>query len=153
MNGRRVCQLLLVLATLGASGAAMAGGGWGGGGYHGGGGGYYHGGGYCCGGSVGLYFGPGFGYGYPYPYYAYSYPSYYPGYYPGYYPYGAMAGDVSPSPTQYVEQRQDAQADMGGGAAPQVDSWYYCRNPEGYYPYVKACSGGWQKVPARPPGS
>ena len=24
--------------------------------------------------------------------------------------------------------------------------WYYCRNPEGYYPYVKRCPDGWLKV-------
>jgi hypothetical protein len=39
MNGHRMCQLLPVLAALGASGAAM-----GGGGYPGGEGGGYHGG-------------------------------------------------------------------------------------------------------------
>jgi hypothetical protein len=170
MNGRRARQLLLVFAVLGASGAAMAGrggwgggsyyhggggGGWGGGGnYHGGGswggggnyhgGGYYHGG-YCCGGSIGLYFGPGFVYGYPYPY-----PYYYPGYYPGYYSYGPMSVGESSSPTQYIEQ---GQSDMAGGAAPQVGYWYHCGKPEGYYPYIKACPGGWQKVPAQPPGS
>lgn len=29
--------------------------------------------------------------------------------------------------------------------------WYYCRDPQGYYPYVKQCPTGWQQVPARPP--
>jgi len=24
--------------------------------------------------------------------------------------------------------------------------WYYCQNPQGYYPYIKTCSGGWMKV-------
>ena len=28
--------------------------------------------------------------------------------------------------------------------------WYYCGNPEGYYPYVQQCSGEWQTVPATP---
>ena len=153
MNGRRVCQLLLVLAALGASGVAVAGGGGGGGwGGHGGGwgGGWGHGG-HCCGGSVGFYFGPGFGYGYgygygyPYPYpYAYPYP--YP-YYSGYYPNWPAAGGVSP--TQYVEQ---GQTDMGGGGVPQAAYWYHCGKPNGYYPYVKACPSGWQRVLAQPPG-
>jgi len=167
MNGRRVCQLLLVLAALGASGAAVAGGGgwggshgggggggWGGGGSHGGGGWGNHGGGgwwghggHCCGGSVGFYFGPGFGYGYgygyPYPYpYAYPYP-----YYSGYYPNWPAAGGVSPA--QYVEQGQTG---MGGGGMPQMTYWYHCAKPDGYYPYVKACPSGWQRVPAQPPG-
>ena len=31
--------------------------------------------------------------------------------------------------------------------------WYYCRNPEGYYPYVKHCNGEWQQVPAQPEGA
>jgi hypothetical protein len=28
--------------------------------------------------------------------------------------------------------------------------WYHCSKPEGYYPYVKNCSGGWEQVPATP---
>ncbi|MEJ2723091.1 MAG: hypothetical protein P8175_00340 [Deltaproteobacteria bacterium] len=24
--------------------------------------------------------------------------------------------------------------------------WYYCQDPQGYYPYVKTCPGGWMKV-------
>jgi hypothetical protein len=34
-------------------------------------------------------------------------------------------------------------------AAPQY--WYHCSNPEGYYPYISQCQGGWQKVPAGAP--
>ena len=33
-----------------------------------------------------------------------------------------------------------------GAAGPQV--WYYCRDPMGYYPYVRDCNIGWQAVPA-----
>ncbi|UCF92875.1 MAG: hypothetical protein JSW39_01580 [Desulfobacterales bacterium] len=29
---------------------------------------------------------------------------------------------------------------------PEVNYWYYCQNPQGYYPYVKSCPGGWMKV-------
>lgn len=31
--------------------------------------------------------------------------------------------------------------------------WYYCQNPQGYYPYVQQCPGGWMTVvpPATPP--
>ncbi len=34
------------------------------------------------------------------------------------------------------------------------DYWYYCRNPEGYYPYVEQCPGGWMTVvpPTNPAG-
>ena len=27
-------------------------------------------------------------------------------------------------------------------------TWYYCSNPAGYYPYVAQCNTGWQAVPA-----
>jgi hypothetical protein len=27
-------------------------------------------------------------------------------------------------------------------------TWYYCSNPAGYYPYVAQCNTGWQPVPA-----
>lgn len=33
----------------------------------------------------------------------------------------------------------------------QAPMWYYCAQPEGYYPYVSECPGGWQPVPATPP--
>jgi hypothetical protein len=32
-------------------------------------------------------------------------------------------------------------------------SWYFCDNPQGYYPYVQQCPGGWKQVPATPPQS
>jgi hypothetical protein len=38
--------------------------------------------------------------------------------------------------------------------APQPEEpnyWYYCHNPEGYYPYVKKCPSGWMKVVPSPP--
>jgi hypothetical protein len=28
--------------------------------------------------------------------------------------------------------------------------WYYCRDPEGYYPDVTECREGWDRVPAEP---
>jgi hypothetical protein len=30
--------------------------------------------------------------------------------------------------------------------------WYYCRDPEGYYPYVQRCNGEWQPVAPQPSG-
>ena len=27
-------------------------------------------------------------------------------------------------------------------------TWYYCWDPAGYYPYVTQCNTGWQAVPA-----
>jgi hypothetical protein len=37
-------------------------------------------------------------------------------------------------------------------SGPQQPSlWHFCQDPEGYYPYVKDCPGGWLNVvPARP---
>lgn len=32
------------------------------------------------------------------------------------------------------------------------DYWYYCRDPEGYYPYVRTCHGSWEPVPAQAGG-
>jgi hypothetical protein len=66
-----------------------------------------------------------------------------PYYYPPYaYPYPPVV--VTPAqPPVYIEQQQ---------AQPQAPSdWFYCRNPEGYYPYVKQCPGGWQRVAPQPP--
>ncbi|PLQ00819.1 hypothetical protein CYJ10_10315 [Cupriavidus pauculus] len=56
-------------------------------------------------------------------------------------------GYVAP-PTQYVEKGKPATA--SGGAVPS--SWrYYCDQPNGYYPHVKRCPGGWQMEPGRSP--
>lgn len=44
--------------------------------------------------------------------------------------------------------------EKGIAAAPTEQAsayWYYCNNPQGYYPYVKACPAGWQPVPVQPP--
>jgi hypothetical protein len=124
-------------------GAAMGhGGGWGGGHFHDGHfhDGHFHGG--CCHVAVGFFFGPGFVYGYPFYPYPYSY----------YYPYWPVTAGAYPAEaTQYVEQGQDGQPKSGSGVAPQAAYYYHCARPEGYYPYVKACPGGWARVPTEPP--
>ena len=66
-------------------------------------------------------------------------PPYY--YQPYYYP------PVPASPPVYIE-REDYAAPPPQASA----SWYYCANPQGYYPYVKECPGGWQAVAPQPPG-
>ena len=75
-------------------------------------------------------------------------PSYYyppPYYYPPYYPQM-----VTPTPQVYIEQ----QAAPAAGPVAEAPStyWYYCSNAKGYYPYVKECPGGWQRVLPQPPG-
>ena len=72
----------------------------------------------------------------PYPYY------YHPAYY---YPPTVV---VPASPPVYVEQSPPAPA-----AAPQRADpyWYYCPEARAYYPYVRQCAGGWQRVVPQPP--
>jgi len=75
------------------------------------------------------------------PSYYYPPPVYYP---PAYYPPAVVAVPVAP-PT-YVEQAQPSE-----DQAPPPSVWYYCAKPKGYYPYVKHCRVGWQKVTPTPP--
>jgi hypothetical protein len=72
----------------------------------------------------------------------------YPGpyYYPPYgYPYPPVV-TVPATPPVYIERAQSAEP-----APPAPASWYYCANPQGYYPYVENCPGGWRAVAPRPP--
>jgi hypothetical protein len=79
----------------------------------------------------------------------YWHPSYSPYYYPPY-PYSYPPVVVAPSPPPvYIEQSQPA-PQMEPESQPTND-WFYCRKPDGYYPYVKQCPGGWQRVPPQPP--
>ena len=104
--------------------------GWGWGGY----------GGYGWG--LGYGFGPGYygGYG-PYGGYGYGGP-----YYSPYYRYSPVI-TVPVTPPVYI-QRQEAVAPRPQKPA---NYWYYCRNPDGYYPYVKKCPDGWLRVAPQPP--
>jgi hypothetical protein len=78
----------------------------------------------------GIFIGPVFGpwwWGPPYPYYA------------------SQPIVVQQQPEVYIQQ-----------PAPRTEGtsyWYFCRKPEGYYPYVKHCPDGWLKVvpPSTPP--
>ena len=67
---------------------------------------------------------------------------------PVWYPYPYYAPPpvvVQPSaPQTYVQSRDTAPASY----------WYYCQSAKGYYPYVKECPSGWQRVAPQPsPGS
>lgn len=81
-------------------------------------GGHGHGGGHV---GVGVFVGPGW-WG-PYPYYPY-------------YPYYPPRVVVEQPPEIYVQPPQPAE--------PRY--WYYCPEPQGYYPQVKRCPKGWMKV-------
>lgn len=77
---------------------------------------------------------------YPYPY------SYYPApYY--YYPYYPSIIEVPTEPPVYIERGDMRPAP----AAPEAYYWYHCAKPRGYYPYIKECPGGWQRVVPTPP--
>jgi hypothetical protein len=61
---------------------------------------------------------------------------------PPWYPYGYYSPPpviVQKQPPVYVEPEQRSD-----------NYWYYCQNPQGYYPYVKSCPGGWMKVVPQP---
>jgi hypothetical protein len=53
------------------------------------------------------------------------------------YPYPAYSPPVvaESAPPAYIEQD-----------TPSPQYWYYCQSPQGYYPYVSACPGGWLQV-------
>lgn len=144
----RLVSVLLVLAAV-SGGPAMAaghGGGSGHGAWSGQGGGSSHGSWSSHGGGYGHgYYGHGHGYGYSI---AFGYPLYWPGYYPGYYPYypyGYPALEEAP-PAAYIEQG----APQAAPAQRQAD-WFYCAGSNAYYPYVRDCPAGWQRVPSTPP--
>jgi len=80
----------------------------------------------------------GVGFGFGFPAYYYPAPYYYPAYYP--YPYYPPTQVVVQQPPVYTE-RQDVN---------EAGYWYYCAAAKGYYPYVKECPGGWQKVAPQP---
>ena len=83
------------------------------------------------------------GFNFGFPVYAPWYPAYY---YPGPYYYPPSPVYVSPpAPTQYVER-----SEVAAEQAPAPATWYFCREANAYYPYVKQCPGGWQRVPAQP---
>jgi peptidoglycan-associated lipoprotein len=128
-----VIVVIGVLLSLGLSSGALSaqGGGHAGGGRHGGGHHGYYGG--WRGGPFyrGWYgFGPWWGYPYAYPYY---------------YPYGYPYSPYPSYPNAYTEPPAYNEPE-------QPSYWCYCQDPQGYYPYVASCPGGWMRVVPTPPG-
>jgi hypothetical protein len=122
------CALLLV-ASIGAAAELSASGR-----------GYYRGHGHRSHIDFGFYFGPPvFGYRYYQPYWHPYYP------YP-YYSYPPAVITVPSQPPVYIEKEPSRPASEGSEGY-----WYYCADPNGYYPYVKDCRVEWRPVPARPP--
>lgn len=81
--------------------------------------------------SLGFHFGAPYYWG-PYwgPWWYHPAPYYYPG----------PTVVVPAQPTTYIEQGNESSG-----------WWYYCDTARGYYPYVKECPSGWQRVPPAPP--
>jgi len=97
-------------------------------------------------GRVGVYIGPGayWGPAYPRPYY-----------YPGFYPYPYADPYYNSAPVVVVPSAPPVYIEQGAVTAEPIESaaqqyWYFCRATKKYYPYVKECPGGWQKVLPQP---
>ena len=73
---------------------------------------------------------------YPYDQPTYPFPAY------------APAAPVMEAPPPVVA----APAMPAGPPSAQAQTWYYCENPKGYYPYVQSCPSQWRQVPAAPGG-
>jgi len=84
--------------------------------------GYFHGHGNSF--NAHIFIGPGWG---PWWWVPPTYPYY------SYYP--AQPAYIEQQPQAYSQQDQQ-----------EPDYWYYCQDPQGYYPYVKSCPDGWMKV-------
>lgn len=85
----------------------------------------------------GVHFGTPVWWYHPYPYY----------YYPPYYSPPVVYYPVPAEPTRYIER-----GDAYNPPDERPGYWYYCPEEKKYYPYVKQCPGGWQKVTPKPPG-
>jgi hypothetical protein len=74
-----------------------------------------------------------------------------PAYAPGPYYWGPPPYYYAPPPVVVVPQQPQAYVQRNHQ---ESDYWYYCQNPQGYYPYIKSCPGGWMKVVPEtvPPG-
>lgn len=73
-------------------------------------------------------------------------PTWGPGWYPPPYYYPPQVVVVpAPQPPVYIEQAEPAAQPVQG-----QHYWYYCKSGKGYYPYIKECTEGWQKVLPQP---
>ena len=61
------------------------------------------------------------------------------------YPYYASPPVVvQQPPAEYIQPSTQSE---------EPSYWYFCQNPQGYYPYVKKCPNGWLKVAPSPPST
>ncbi len=83
---------------------------------------------------------PSFGFFLGSPYYDYGYPYFGTPYYSP-----PRVITIPSPPPVYIQQPPPVVQQYPSGY------WYYCSNPEGYYPYIKECANGWQQVEPTPP--
>lgn len=144
------CFVIMLICIITSNNVwAHGGGGHGGGGHFGGGGQF--GGGHFGGGHFGGHHG---GWGFSRGFYGLGF-GFGPGYYGGYYPfYGGYGGYYGYPPVVTVPAIPPVYIQQSPSVAQQYQSgyWYYCSNPEGYYPYIKECLTSWQQVEPRPSG-
>lgn len=129
-----LCAALALALMIGAPRVSQAGG-WNG--WHGG----WHGGGWHGGSRTTFVFGfgaPFFGFGAPFGVpWGFGAPVWAP--FPAPVAVGVPVPVVVQSqPQVFVQQQQQADA--------SPSFWYYCQKPQGYFPYVRQCPGGWMQV-------
>jgi len=76
----------------------------------------------------------------------YSRPNFYYWPYYSFEPYYSSPSIIMPSrPPAYIDQGTVLNIQSFG-----PNSWDYCQEPAGYYPYVQECSAGWQRIEPQP---
>ncbi|MCX7176286.1 MAG: hypothetical protein NT159_20640 [Proteobacteria bacterium] len=66
-------------------------------------------------------------------------------------PYYVEPAYASPPVTSMPPPPQNG-TQLSALGVPGSQWWYFCKNPNGYYPYVRECPSGWEKVSPTPPG-
>lgn len=92
---------------------------------------------------AGVYVGAPYGWYYPYRYYPYPYYAY---------PPVIAAPQYPPVYIEKESSEEETEENSEQSGPEQEYYWYHCSKPEGYYPYVKECPNGWEKVTPHPPG-
>jgi len=57
---------------------------------------------------------------------------------------------VYPYPTYVPPAIVAQQAPPTPSGLPPTQDWYFCDNPQGYFPYVASCNSPWHAVPTQP---
>lgn len=55
-----------------------------------------------------------------------------------------VVAPAPPRPPAYIQQQTPQRAES------ITSYWHYCKDPEGYYPHIKDCPGGWLRVAPQP---